>query len=148
MKDHQDIDLQSPSYTPLRLMSKTAELLGAYNWAALARILEVHPAVITRANKRQELISANIFVQIMDRTGWSIQRVRDLAGMPYEGPPPPIAPIPVAEKPRRTPRKRIPTKVIQAIQLDNRPRKQIAFDYNITPQHVGAIQRRNEVNKP
>lgn len=79
------IDLQSPSYTPVRLLNETAYLLHCKNDRVLAMTLEVNQAVITRIRKRQAPITAGLMVQIMDRTGWHIQHVRELAGMPYDG---------------------------------------------------------------
>lgn len=81
------IDLQSPSYTPCKLISEACALLGATSEYRLAQVLEVDQAVLTRIRKRRRVISAYLMVQIMDRTGWHITEVRRLAGMPYEGVP-------------------------------------------------------------
>lgn len=80
-----EIDLQSPSYTPVRLLNEAAALLHAKNDAQLAHILECHHALLTRVRHRRQVVTPFIMVQIMDRTGWHIQDVRKLAGMPYDG---------------------------------------------------------------
>jgi hypothetical protein len=79
------IDLASPSYTPNRLLNHAAELLGARNDARLALILEVDCAYISRIRSRKEGIGPGLMVRIMDRTGWHIQHLRELAGMPFDG---------------------------------------------------------------
>jgi hypothetical protein len=81
-----DIDLTSPTYTPNRLLNKVMECLDVENASQLAHLLECDPAIITRVSHRQRPISPGLMVQIMDRTGWHIQTVRELAGMPFDGP--------------------------------------------------------------
>jgi hypothetical protein len=79
------IDLASPGYTPGRLLDEAAFVLRAPNRAALALALEVDPALVSRVGRRKSPLTEHVMVQIMDRTAWSIQYVRELAGMPYEG---------------------------------------------------------------
>lgn len=79
------IDLQSPNYTPVRVLNETAFVLRVNNDSQLARRLELHQAVLTRIKKRSHPITETVFVRIMDRTGWGIKYTRELAGIPYEG---------------------------------------------------------------
>lgn len=84
MKDD-PFDLTDPSYTPVKLLNETAHLLRAKNDATLALMLECDHALLTRVRKRKYVVTPYLMVQIMDRTGWHIQDVRRLAGMPYDG---------------------------------------------------------------
>jgi hypothetical protein len=79
------IDLKSPSYTPAKLLHTTAAMLHCKNDSRLALALEVDKALITRVRRRQQVISPGLMVRIMDRTGWHIQEVRRLAGIPFDG---------------------------------------------------------------
>lgn len=80
-----EIDLQSPDYTPVRLILATAKFLHAKNDAALARFLEIEHAQLSRIRHRKERVTFRLMVSIADCTGWSIQEIRELAGMPYDG---------------------------------------------------------------
>lgn len=80
------IDLTASSYTPNRLLNKAMECLGVDNAHQLAHLLECDPAVLTRISQRKQSVTSGLMVQIMDRTGWHIQHVRALAGMPFDGP--------------------------------------------------------------
>ena len=82
----EDIDLNSPLYTPNKLLNETMQLLGCKTDARLALILECDQAVISRVRSRKDPIRAWLMVQIMDRTGWHIQEVRQMAGIPFDGP--------------------------------------------------------------
>jgi hypothetical protein len=79
------IDLHAPSYTPGRLLNHTAAHLRCPCDAQLAHALELNNAILTRVRKRQNPVSDTLIVRIMDRTGWSIQYVRELMGVPFEG---------------------------------------------------------------
>lgn len=81
-----EIDLSAPSYTPNLLLDRAAEMLGCKNDHRLALVLECDSALICRIRARTAPITAYLMVQIMDRTGWHVQDVRRLAGIPYDGP--------------------------------------------------------------
>jgi hypothetical protein len=78
-------DLSDPSYTPNRLLDRTAEMLHIETDARLALVLECDASLICHIRARRYAISAWLMVQIMDRTGWHITYVRELAGLPYDG---------------------------------------------------------------
>jgi hypothetical protein len=80
-----DIDLQSPSYTPERLFDEFAYVARAANRTQIAQALEVHRAMMTRILGRRDALTEGLMVRIMDRTGWSIAYVRELAGIPFDG---------------------------------------------------------------
>lgn len=80
-----DFDMTSPTYTPHKLLTAAMIALKARSAHDLARKLEVDAAVMTRVRKRQVRISERLMVGIMDRTGWTIKHVRELAGMPFDG---------------------------------------------------------------
>lgn len=80
------INLQSPSYTPGKLLNAAAFLLGVTSDRALSRELECNEALICRVRNRKQVVSHYLMCQIMDRTGWHIREVRELAGMPFDGP--------------------------------------------------------------
>lgn len=80
-----EFDLSSPSYTPSKLINETAWQLGCRNYHSLGFALEIDPAQLCRIRKRREVVSSRMMVAIADRTGWSIQYIRALAGMPFDG---------------------------------------------------------------
>lgn len=84
MKD-EPFDLTDPSYTPVKLLDEAKWVLRARNRSQLARVLEIDEAIICRVWNLKVPISDHLMVQIADRTGWSIQYVRQLAGTPYDG---------------------------------------------------------------
>jgi hypothetical protein len=79
------IDLQSPSYTPERLLGEVMFVARAKNRNKLAHALEVDPGLISRIWNKLAPVSDYVFMQIADRTGWSVQYMRELAGIPYDG---------------------------------------------------------------
>ena len=85
MKKDDEFDLQSPSYTPGKVLDHVAWELWVPNDQRLAHALEFHPAVICRIRNRLAPIGDRVMVRIMDRTTWTIRYLRELAGMPYIG---------------------------------------------------------------
>lgn len=79
------INLQDPNYTPVKLLNEAAWYLNCPHDSALARILEVNRALLSRIRHRQTPISAHILIQIADRTEWSVKHLRALAGVPFDG---------------------------------------------------------------
>lgn len=79
------IDLHAASYTPEKLIDEVAFVMRAANQNQVARNLELDPALICRIVKRKYPLTALVMVRIMDRTGWGIAYVRQLAGLPYDG---------------------------------------------------------------
>lgn len=83
---HPDLDLQDPAYTPNRLLDRVAEHCNARNDAALSYLLECNHGALTHIRQRHTAIGPWLMVKIMDVTGWHVQTVRELMGMPYDGP--------------------------------------------------------------
>jgi hypothetical protein len=77
--------LDSDTYTPVRLLNEAAFALQANSMYQLARVLEMDNGQLSRVRNRKEAVSDRLMVQIMDRTGWHIQKLREIAGMPYDG---------------------------------------------------------------
>lgn len=84
MRD-EPVDLQSPSYTPHKLLHETAAILHCKNDSQLALVLECDKSLLTNIRKRRQVVTPFLMCQIMDRTGWHIQDVRRYAGMPFDG---------------------------------------------------------------
>lgn len=78
-------DLQSPSYTPRRLLEEVMWVLHAKTRDALAQALDLDSGLICRIWNFQAPLTDGVFVRIMDRTNWPVGYVRELAGMPYLG---------------------------------------------------------------
>lgn len=144
MYNYDKADLKSPTYTPNRLLNKAAEFFGVETDAELARVLEFHQAILTRTRNRKAPVNSFLMVRIMDRTNWTIQYVRELAGMPYDGgtlegmfrrfrkkkriPGPPI------NEPKIT-----DAQVLE-IHVTKGPAKETAEKYGITPGYVRHIR--------
>lgn len=77
----EDPVLQSPAYTPSRLLNEVADRLGARNDADVARRLELDPALVSRARRRAAPITANMKVAIMEATGMTVRELNRLAGL-------------------------------------------------------------------
>jgi plasmid maintenance system antidote protein VapI len=73
--------LDNPEYAPARLLDAMHERLGLKNDAALARTLELPPAVVSKLRRRQASITAALLVRMHDITGWSISDIRALMGL-------------------------------------------------------------------
>jgi hypothetical protein len=78
--------LTDPSYTPQRLLDEVMWIVRAANRNQMAQLLELDKGLVSRIWHRQAPLTAGILLRIMDCTGWGAQYVRQLAGMPYEGP--------------------------------------------------------------
>lgn len=73
--------LDNPAYTPDKLLDAMHARLGLKNDAAVARLLELPPAVVSKLRRRQASITAAILVRMHDITGWSISDLRALQGL-------------------------------------------------------------------
>ena len=67
--------------TPNRLLNELAAFLQTKNDAALARKLKMSHASMTRIRGGSNDVSANIILRIYDLTGWTIEYIRQRAGM-------------------------------------------------------------------
>lgn len=74
-------DLNDPSYNPRKLLRAAAVEMGATSVSNMAEQLGFAPANMTRVIKRKQRLSGDLIVAIMDATGWSLPKVRELAGL-------------------------------------------------------------------
>jgi hypothetical protein len=123
------IDLQAPTYTPNRLFGKVAECLGADTDADLARALNCAQAQISRMRQRKDPISYRMMVLIMDRTEWTIRKVRELAGLPAGD-----------AKPMRKARLKITDVQVLEIRAMREPYTVIGRKYGVSDTYVKLIQ--------
>lgn len=79
------VDLQSPTYTPRKLLEEVMWVLHCKNRTELAVALGLDSGLISRIWNLKDPLTDGIFVRIMDRTNWGIAYMRKLAGVPYEG---------------------------------------------------------------
>jgi hypothetical protein len=83
MTDPLKMNLTAPTYTPGRLIDAAKDALGAPNDNQLSFVLQVDGGQLHRIRYRKNAVSPGLMVAIMDRTGWPITKVRELAGMPF-----------------------------------------------------------------
>lgn len=79
------IDLNSPTYTPGRLLDALMRPLKVRNDSQLARALEMTVPQVWRIRNRRNPITERFMVFVMDRTGWTVAYVRELGGIPFDG---------------------------------------------------------------
>lgn len=81
-----DLDLNSPDYTPVKLINETAFKLGAKTDHQLCIKLSMDSGQMSRLRHRQEMLTHRMIIQILDRVpDWTIGHVRALAGVPFKG---------------------------------------------------------------
>lgn len=78
MTEHEPVDQQS--YDPNRLLDALIERLNLKNDAALSRVLEVAPPVISKIRHRRLPVGASILIRMHEETGMSVRELRDLMG--------------------------------------------------------------------
>lgn len=76
--------LAHPGYTPHRLINHARTALGAPNDNVLSEMLEYDHGQISRIRSRKEAVTPAFMVAVMDRPKWSIDYVRELAGLPAD----------------------------------------------------------------
>lgn len=79
------VDIADPNYTPVKLINEAARELGAPSDFKLAIFLEMDAGHLSRIRNRIEPVSDRFMVDIADRTGWSIDHIRKLAGIAFDG---------------------------------------------------------------
>ena len=72
--------LQNPAYDPNNLLDSLIDTLRLRNDAALARVLEVAPPVISKIRHRKLPIGASILIRMHEVTELSIKDLRILMG--------------------------------------------------------------------
>ncbi len=78
MTQHELID--QTTYDPNRLLDTLLEKMNLKNDAALSRMLEVAPPVISKIRHRRLPIGASLLIRMHETTGMSIRDLRDLMG--------------------------------------------------------------------
>jgi plasmid maintenance system antidote protein VapI len=78
MAQHELID--QTTYDPNRLLDALLEKMNLKNDAALSRMLEVAPPVISKIRHRRLPIGASLLIRMHETTGMSIRDLRDLMG--------------------------------------------------------------------
>ncbi|MDB5770735.1 MAG: hypothetical protein V7606_2581 [Burkholderiales bacterium] len=72
--------IEQPSYDPNRLLDALIEKMNLKNDAALSRLLEVAPPVISKIRHRRLPVGASLLIRMHEATDMSIRELRDLMG--------------------------------------------------------------------
>lgn len=72
--------IEQPSYDPNRLLDALIEKMNLKNDAALSRLLEVAPPVISKIRHRRLPVGASLLIRMHEATGMQIRELRDLMG--------------------------------------------------------------------
>jgi hypothetical protein len=72
--------IEQTTYDPNHLLDTLLEKMKLKNDAALSRMLEVAPPVISKIRHRRLPIGASLLIRIHETTGMSIRELRDLMG--------------------------------------------------------------------
>jgi hypothetical protein len=78
MTEHELIE--QTTYDPNHLLDTLREKMKLKNDAALSRILEVAPPVISKVRHRRLPVGASLLIRMHEVTGMSIRELRDLMG--------------------------------------------------------------------
>jgi uncharacterized protein (DUF2336 family) len=73
--------LDNPAYTPAALLDVMSNRFDCKNDAALSRLLQLPPAVVSKLRRKQASITSGILVRMHDITGWSISDLRSHMGI-------------------------------------------------------------------
>lgn len=82
MRLRESFDVNDVKYTPHRMLNVLQEALGVRSDYALAHKLSVGEDVISRIRNRKIRLTPFMMVRILDITGWSIEYLREVAGLP------------------------------------------------------------------
>lgn len=69
-----------PPYDPNRLLDAVIERLHLKNDAALCRVLEIQPPVISKIRHGRLPVGASILIRLHEETGLHVRELRDLMG--------------------------------------------------------------------
>jgi plasmid maintenance system antidote protein VapI len=72
--------IEQPSYDPNRLLDALIEKMNLKNDAALSRLLEVAPPVISKIRHRRLPVGASLLIRMHEATDMSIRELSDLMG--------------------------------------------------------------------
>lgn len=78
MSDHALVGQET--YDPNRLLDTLLQKMNLKNDAALSRMLEVAPPVISKIRHRRLPVGASLLIRMHETTGMSIRELRDLMG--------------------------------------------------------------------
>lgn len=74
------VQADNPTYDPNRLLDALLERLRLKNDAALSRLLEVAPPVISKIRHRRLPVGASLLIRMHEISGLTIQQLRNLMG--------------------------------------------------------------------
>lgn len=74
--------LNDPNYMPHRLINDVGFFLKVNSMQAIARELSFDAGQLSRVRAKKEVISERLLIRILDKTGWTLQYVRERAGLP------------------------------------------------------------------
>jgi hypothetical protein len=80
MKDLLNLETQPAIYNPDNLLDTLIKHLQIKNDAALSRVLEVAPPVISKIRHRRLPVGASLLIRMHEVTGMSIKELRNLMG--------------------------------------------------------------------
>lgn len=72
--------LNQESYDPNRMLDGVIEKMGLKNDAALSRVMEVAPPVISKVRHRRLPVGASLLIRLHEVSGLSIAELRQLMG--------------------------------------------------------------------
>lgn len=76
--------LAYPGYNPARLINAVAWDLKFETEERLAQYLGFDCGQMNRVRHKKSILSDSLMIKIMDATGWSLKKVRELAGLPSD----------------------------------------------------------------
>lgn len=68
------------SYDPSNLLDQLRTKLQLKNDAALSRLLDVKPPLLSKIRHRRQSVSASLIIRIHDTTGIAVRDLRDMMG--------------------------------------------------------------------
>jgi hypothetical protein len=72
--------LNQESYDPNRMLDGVIEKMGLKNDAALSRVMEVAPPVISKVRHRRLPVGASLLIRLHEVSGLTIAELRNLMG--------------------------------------------------------------------
>ena len=69
------------SKTPNKLVNSLLDFCDVQRDINLCRILKIHHSSIVRYRKGEIGLSATLVLKVYDLTGWTIEKIRELAGV-------------------------------------------------------------------
>lgn len=73
--------IDNPDYTPARLLDEILVRFRLKNDAALARVLQLPPSVVSKIRSKKTSITSGLLIRLHDVTGWAIGDLRALMGI-------------------------------------------------------------------